>query len=651
MNRVGVTPENFEAIVQKLSAPGTRSLDCESTGLRVHHGDKLFAIIIGDENCQYYFNFLEYPTPTPCLPRSLLPKLQAVFEQPGSTWFIHNAKFDMHLLANENLFLGGRVHCTKVGAFLEYNEHMSYGLAACAERIGFKKDDAVEAYIKANKLSTQVAIPGKKVRARLKDFTAVPFDIMFPYGCTDADVGYRLGRHQEAAFGKLTDGTPGDLPRLQTVVENEQRLTKTVFRMERRGLRVRLDYCRDAADYESVRARELEEQFRAVTGEEYKASPKLFERLFESERPKWKLTKKGNPSFESDVLKTFDHAAAKIVCDLRDAKSKSDFYQSFLYHADADGNIHPSLNPDGGVHGRFSSSDPNGQNFTKADDKAKYTPRKAIVPRPGFFAVAMDYNQMEYLFLLDRAREEALAERIMKEGIDVHTATAKDAEVTRDVAKTVNFATIYMAGDKRLAESLKKTVGEAKAIRQKVLGAMPHVAKYMAGITETARKRGYIFNWLGRRCWFPDARFDYRALNYAIAGGCADVIKVAMNNIDSFLAGKKSRLLWNVHDELWFEIHESEEHIVPELKRLMETAYPHRIIPLTVNVEWSDKSFGEMEDWDPKPEPVTEKVTESVVAYTQNGVTQNLSGPDFSALMKESINNMMARMYAQMGLP
>ncbi len=227
--------------------------------------------------------------------------------------------------------------------------------------------------------------------------------------------------------------------------------------------------------------------------------------------------------------------------------------------------------------------------------------RGAIIPPPGLILVAIDQDQMEYKFLMDRAEEKEIIRKILEEGLDVHAATAQMAGgLSRDDAKRVNFGLIYGEGLDLLAEKLNVPRQEAARIKSMVLGALPNVDRYQFLITRTAQARGYVRNWYGRRCYFPDKRFAYRALNHVVAGGCADIMKIGMNQLDDFLLDRKSKLVWNVHDENWFYMHPDEMHLVPEIKSIMERAYPHKHLPLTCSVKWSTKSLADLEKLDVK---------------------------------------------------
>jgi DNA polymerase-1 len=97
---------------------------------------------------------------------------------------------------------------------------------------------------------------------------------------------------------------------------------------------------------------------------------------------------------------------------------------------------------------------------------------------------------------------------------------------------------------------------------------------------------------MGRRCYINDRNFAYKLPNHLIQGGCADVVKVSMNELDDFLEDKKSRMVLQVHDEILFEVHESELDLVPKFKAIMESIYPARNgMKLVAEVEHSWKSW------------------------------------------------------------
>src|SRR6185437_1089313 len=376
-----VLPETFDEVVESLARAHSHiALDTETTGLRIHHGDKPFSLILAvksDLYFAYYFNFNTNPDPNApdALPQESWQKLQQkLFSKPEITWYIHNAKFDLAVLKSQGCSLAGQVHCTRAMARVENNEHISYSLDNVGKRLGYAKDDAVEKYIKDHSLWEWVAIPGKSVREKNKFYDRVPFEIIFPYACTDAALCLHIAESQTETLLELNrEDTEKKNPGILQIVTNERKLTKLVLDMEYRGLKIDHDYSHKAALYEASRMEAAKLKFFEATGKRYKSSPKLFEEVFLPWKDQWEFTEKKNPSFESDTLKKFKTEIADIVLEIRDAKSKQDFFNGFLWYADKNGFIHPTFNPDGTATGRFSSSEPNFQNLTSEDAGSEWS--------------------------------------------------------------------------------------------------------------------------------------------------------------------------------------------------------------------------------------------------------------------------------------
>lgn len=617
-----VTRENLHDVLKELRQATDLTVDCETTGLRPYHGDRLFSVIIAtlvdQKIASYYFNFQAYPElqPNAVLLPEHLQELKELFSDPSKTWSAHNAKFDMAMLAREGIEIAGTIHCTQAIERVVYNDHPpgTYDLESCAARIGNQKDGAVERYITEHKLFSYTGPEKPGDREKLKHFDRVPFDIIVPYGETDTVVCHHLKKHQEAALEKIAHETPSNLPSVLNILKNEKRLTKTVHRMEQRGVKIDRPYCVRAARYEADRAQKSLDGFKAATGKDFSASNKLFQIVFADEKDKWLFggpTKTGqiNPSFTSEALGNFANPAARAILDYRDAKSKSDFYRGFLWHADQFDIIHPTFNPGGAASGRFSSSNPNFQNLTSEEEeqelKQEFIVRRAIIPRPGFVFIMPDYDQMEYRMMFDFAcrmwgKETELVRKIKNEGLDPHQATADlvtqlgRMKLSRKIAKNGNFAELYGSGVATLAETIKGTRAEALALKDALREAAPEIRNLVDNVTTTARARGYVRNWTGRRCYLRDSNYAYKMTNYVMQGGCADVNKFALNEIDEYLLNLKSKVVLTIHDENPTEVHEDEVANVPyRVKEIMESIYPATYLPLTCGMEWSAKSLGD----------------------------------------------------------
>jgi DNA polymerase-1 len=586
MEYVLVTQENEDEFLQSCMCAPHLSVDTETTSLRPFHGGSVFAVVVCNGSHVYYF-------------QEIRESLRKVLGQTKTLFFGHNFKFDLHFLNSSfGATINGALWDTMVGARLEYNDHIEYNLDACAQRIGLTKDDTVKKYILDNDLWEWVEIPGKKQRKKNLHFDKVPFEIMFQYACRDAEITYKLGMHQIAALTekqKLLPKNPGPMDLMLL----EEDVTKTLWEMESKGLKVDRNYIDRALVHEEEKATVATNLFYITTGRHYQASPKLFQEVFSGEKSKWKYTEKGNPSFESDALKKFKSGAAKEVLRIRDAKSRQDFYRGFLYHSDKNDFIHPNFNQAGTRTGRFSSSEPNFQNLTEEEGSTSpFKVRQAIVPpSPEHCIVSIDYDQQEYRMMLDYAGEMEVIEQV-KSGVDVHQATANIMGVSRKEAKTVNFLLLYGGGALKLANELGRTESEAKNLRSLYFEKLPNVQKFIRSVIGVAETRGYIINWAGRRYYF-ERDFCYKAPNTLIQGGGSDVMRHALVRTARVLKGTKSYPCLTVHDELDFYMHRDDLYLLQEIKGIMENIYPSKHLKLTCSISHSWQNLSDLKEGEP----------------------------------------------------
>lgn len=588
-----VTRDNFPYVLINLQKKQVLGLDTETTGL--FETDRLFSIIISCDTRDLYFNFNEYEglDQNKLLPRSYLERMQELFADPDKTWFIQNAKFDMRMLSKEGLELEGEVVCTETLGRVEKNTHFKYSLDIQAARLlGVRKDKAVDEFIAKNKLFRKYPIPGKSTLYKEVWFDKVPFEIISTYGQKDGRIVYDLGR-------ELTRRV-GENQHLTAVARNEARLTKTTFRMERRGIHIDPEYTERILRVESALLETAKSTFRDLTGVKFTDSAKALVPIFDRHRIGYGRTPKGNASFKSDFIKYLDHPIPATICDIRRYEKRiGTYYSSFLFHSkkSEDGRtIHADIRQAGTETGRFSYRDPNLQNVPK-EEKAgpgELTVRGCFVPRPGHCLVMIDYEQQEYRLMLDYAGQMDLIEAVMA-GADVHQATADLVGIERQSAKTLNFAILYGSGIDTIAAMLKITPAEAYDLRRKFFAKLPYVQNFIGKVKGTAKNRGYVRNWLGRYCHCDDPKFAYKIPNHLIQGGCADVIKVAMNQIDDYLLEHrlKSGMVIQVHDEIVFEMALDELHHVRKFQDIMESVYPSRNgMILETSAEMSHKSWG-----------------------------------------------------------
>lgn len=598
----------LQSVISKLNSASHIAFDVETTGLYPHLGDRLFSLILHDGAEGYYFNFQAYPGLAEdwILPRSALADLAPLFAKKDCLFYAHNAKFDLAMLRYEGLEVLGPVHDTEMGARLEYNRHFSYSLDACAKRLGLAKSDAVAEYIKKHKLYEKYIDPETGEEAKKPLFTKVPFDVIAPYGIKDAEITYALGMHQLNWVKEDAKNTLTQNPNPVTdFYATELALTKVCLDMETVGIRINREFCERALAEERQTYTKAAEEFRKISGFPLVDSPKSLKKAFESVGETFGTTAKGNPSFTADVLEGMKSPLATKLLEYRSAYKKAHtYYQNFLALADKNDRIHANMRQAGTDTTRFSYSEPNLQNLNKNDDEdaagQEFLVRRAFIPTSDYVLTAIDYQAQEYRLMLEYAGEMPVIEKVLA-GLDVHSATAEMMGVTRKEAKTLNFLLLYGGGAGKLATSLGVDIEEARALRSQYFARLPKVAAFIRKVIKKADDAELIRSWRGFPLRFPYSNTNgkrenhsYKAPNHLIQGGCAQVVRLAMVRCHERLRGMKSRMLVQVHDELLFEIHKSELHVIPEIKGIMEKAFPHRHLPLLCEVKYSVKSWADM---------------------------------------------------------
>jgi DNA polymerase-1 len=595
-----VSIDTFDSSLRQLREANYKSFDTETTGLRPYQGDFLFSCIFGVGDAAWYFNFKDYNTdefsqhdPRYVLPRSYIERLKEALDT--GVIFMHNAKFDMHMISQEMPDIEGLVYCTQTMARVEYNDHMKYSLAACAERMEETKDDAVEEYIKKYKLWEWVTIPGKKKRMKNKFYDKVPFDIIVPYGLQDARATYGLGTHLLESVHVKDRDRPSGRPALQNVVELETQVTKVCHDIERTGMLIDIDHCKKAEEYYEKVCTEHIKKFDDLTGFEFKDSGKHLGMVFDALGYDFEETEKGNPTFKDESLAKYDNPVAEVIRSWRTAdKMLNTYFRNYLYYADTNRRIHADMVQGGTATGRFSCRDPNLQNIPK-EDSGEFPVRRAFTCPEDHVLVAIDYNQMEFRLMLDYAGEHELIRRII-DGYDPHTATSELVGIERRAAKVLNFGLLYGMGVAKLAATLGVDTNTARGFKQQYFRELPSVKRFLRNATRLAERRGYVHAWSGRLFYYADPKFGYKAANSIIQGGCADVVKRAMVGVHNKLGTKRSKILMQIHDELWFAFHKDELDLIPIVQKEMESVYPHKFIPLTCSVEHSYESFGQLQE-------------------------------------------------------
>lgn len=610
-----VTLANIEESVLALREKEYLSLDCETTGLRLHQGDKPFSIAIGDSEDQYYFNCLDYGDGSPKLHMEHLYELYPLFNDGLKKWFMHNAKFDLKCLELCGFQVKGRVWCTMTMArVLDSDlEKGKFNLGFQAGRLGYEKDDRVKEYL------TKVL----KQKNKSLDYTKAPFNLIMPYACKDIEITHVLGLHQVEQLRVQNDTLV--IPKKRdnkSTTDNEIDLLRVVYDMENRGVKIDKEYCLKAMENSKEICLRAMSDFKEITGKDFLVSPVLFKEVFKDEKENWvygkRTAKKGevNPQFDAEGLKRLKNPAARSIELYRNGKTIQNFFTGFLRNIDSDNVLHGNFSQHGATTGRFTSSSPNLQNLRREDEDSQseeISVRRAIVPRHGNVFHMLDYDQMEYRLILHYVASRGYSEdagvmKLIKDvrerGVDIHQATADITGLSRKAAKTLNFALLYGSGIKLMAENLRKNLGnpnltedDARKAKHKLFKEIPEIIDFVEYASNRVKKDKYLVNWLGRCIRIADKDKSYRATNYLIQSGCASIMKKAMVEVDEYLKDKQTKIVLTIHDELVLEGPPDEAKVVvPWVKAIMETVFESKYLPLTCGIEHSATSLADKKE-------------------------------------------------------
>jgi DNA polymerase-1 len=360
----------------------------------------------------------------------------------------------------------------------------------------------------------------------------------------------------------------------------------------------------------------IEQQAHDLAGSAFNlSSPKqIQEILFERQNlPILKKTPKGQPSTDESVLQelALDYPLPKLIIDHRSmSKLKSTYTDKLPQQVNnKTGRVHTSYHQAVAATGRLSSSDPNLQNIPIRSEEGRKI-RQAFIAAPGYKIVAADYSQIELRIMAHLSGDAGLL-AAFSQGVDVHSATAAEVfdvpldSVTNDLrrsAKAINFGLIYGMSAFGLAKQLGLPRDKAQAYINLYFERYPGVKQYMDDIREQAKQNGYVETLFGRRLYLPDinarnaAQRQYAertAINAPMQGTAADIIKLAMLACDQWLndSGVDAKMIMQVHDELVFEVAESQlESCMTKIREIMSNAAELHV-PLLVEV-------GVGENWD-----------------------------------------------------
>ena len=380
-------------------------------------------------------------------------------------------------------------------------------------------------------------------------------------------------------------------------------------RMERNGINLNREVLEKQSDELKISLDSLQERIHEIADEEFNiGSPKQLQSILydKLKLPILKKTPKGQPSTAEPVLQELadEYELPRFILDHRSlSKLKSTYTDKLpLEVNNSSGRIHSSFQQAVTATGRLSSTDPNLQNIPIRTKEGRRV-RQAFVATEGYKLLAADYSQVELRIMAHLSKDQGLLSAFEKEQ-DVHKATAADVfgvplsdvkNEQRRSAKAINFGLIYGMSAFGLAKQLGVSRGEAQKYVDRYFEKYPGVKTFMEETQAFADEKGYVETIFGRRLYVPNIHSgnavvrkaaQRAAINAPMQGSAADIIKLAMIDIDRWLQSNDldALLLLQVHDELVFEVKEQDADLLSDGVRFRMMSAASIDVPLVVDV-------------------------------------------------------------------
>jgi DNA polymerase I len=430
---------------------------------------------------------------------------------------------------------------------------------------------------------------------------AIPFDQVpvaeaCKYGCEDAETTFKLKpklqkQLADKRLGKIFD-------------EIEMPLIPVLMRMEELGVKLDVKFLMQLSEQSGKQIDALEKKIHKLVGYEFNiGSPaQLRDALFgKLQIPTNELRKRGKTGGLSTAATELEklrglHPVVDLIFEYRElTKLKSTYLDALpALVSELDKRLHTTYNQTIAATGRLSSIDPNLQNIPIRTEAGR-TIRKAFVAHPGFVLASIDYSQIELRIAASLSGDPEMI-KIFKSGKDFHMATAArifnvmESSVTFDQrrdAKTINFSVLYGVSAFGLSSRTEMGHGEASDFIKRYYQVFAKLKKYIDSTIEKVHRDGFVTNSLGRIRQFPEinasnfavrAGAERAAFNMPIQSMNADIIKMAMIEIEKKVLNEDVRMLLQVHDELVFEIKKGKEKdAIKKIKDIMESVYKLRV--------------------------------------------------------------------------
>lgn len=386
-------------------------------------------------------------------------------------------------------------------------------------------------------------------------------------------------------------------------------------KMEHEGIKLDVSYLHDMAERLSDQISDVEQQIYGYADKEFNiASPsQLADVLFEDLGLPTQGVKKGKTGYStaaSELSKLVSlHPIIELIGHYREfTKLKNTYVDTLPQMVDEHSRVHTTFNLTVAQTGRLSSVDPNLQNIPVRTDLGREI-RTAFVPREGNVLVSADYSQFELRLAAHLADDKELI-KMFNDGLDIHTLTAAQVynrdpdEVTKQMrrdAKVINFGVLYGMSPHGLSAATGMDFMAAKHFIDKYFELRKPLSDYIESLREKAKRDGYVETLLGRRRPTPDVHSsnymvrqaaERAAINMPIQGTEADLMKMAMVEVDKRLANTTAKQLLQIHDSILIECSQSDgERVGQILKEAMENIYTLKVkldVDVTIGKNWGD---------------------------------------------------------------
>ncbi|MEY4883950.1 MAG: hypothetical protein RIS34_1804 [Pseudomonadota bacterium] len=583
-----LTWEAFDGWLARLQAAELVAVDTETTSL-----DEMRAEIVGVSfsvtpgEAAYIPLAHNYPDAPVQLPRDgVLARLRPWLQDASKKKLGQHVKYDRHVFANHGIEVQGYVHDTMLQSYV-LEVHKPHGLASLAERHLGRSGISFEDL--CGKGAHQIC------------FDQVDVAKAAEYSCEDSDM--TLDVHL-ALWPQLQAHD-----KLRFIYELEIASSEALYRIERNGVLIDAPTLAAQSHELGQRILQLETQAHELAGQPFNlSSPKQIGEIFFTKLglPIVKKTATGAPSTDEEVLEKLAEdfpLPAKILEHRGLAKLKGTYTDKLAQLAlPRTGRVHTHYAQAVAVTGRLASNDPNLQNIPIRTVEGRRV-REAFVAPAGCVIASADYSQIELRIMAHISGDAALL-LAFHDNMDVHRATAAEvfgvatSEVTseqRRYAKVINFGLIYGMSAYGLARNLGIDNTAAKNYIERYFDRYPGVKRYMDETRQSAKAQGYVETVFGRRLYLPEINSpngprrsgaERAAINAPMQGTAADLIKLSMVKVQQVLDDEKkgTKMIMQVHDELVFEVPDSEVGwLKAEIPRLM-AGVAHLKVPLLAEV-------------------------------------------------------------------